>query len=70
VFQVKINVSGSGDRYTLTLCARDLSGTKPAPWLQTKKEVPGSKFKYDSFEEVLARNWKRWFKQAQSLLNK
>jgi hypothetical protein len=38
--------------------------------LQTKKEVPGSKFKYDSFEEVLARNWKRWFKQAQSLLNK
>ena len=72
VITIKLTVSPDRKSYWFELGARDLGedkdGKQKKPWVQVKKTIPGSRFRYQSFEEIMVRNWKKWFKQAQAML--
>lgn len=70
VYSLMLRIAGSGSDYEHEISARYLGdGPNAHPWVSAgRKLVPGSRYRYAAFEEVMARNWKAWLKQAKALL--
>ena len=68
VFTIRLGLSRDRRSYEFEISARNLSGEKAGPWKTERKTIAGARFRYRSYEELMLRNWKKWFKQARSLL--